>query len=689
MKKSNNFKYFTQGDDPREKRKSVRKKVLYWIKLLFYIFLFGLTMTGCVQAFVIKNSYNVGNGIEFYKSKDHIAPRVNTFINKSETVKIELKDKEEKEFTLTQPVVDPEDNVFINYQIKSENDLLKAIRKQTETNGGEYGVWNKFITSVNMPVNEVLSNNGYITGIQEEPIVSREVNGEKRYLFFSETQKTYKYLADKTKDIYVLAFDFAEKAEPTELTYKNAEGKEQTVTVKYQDKPKNFLTLKTEAKTETDSNGKETEKKVNFVNANGNFEIENITGVQKVEFVDGLQGTLTNARNAFARDVLQVYYLSTFGVGTEYARQLGAAAGLSTPIDPTDWFKHKINIWKANNFVNMEISPVEYTLINVYQNVISKWLVDLRYFNQQNPENIPVVKEDQKFDPNINVLKSQNVSAIALSGDYAIAPVTNWGEAWGYGPFYGLLVYPISILIQSLRQAMPVDGINGWASIIAIIIAVVITRLISLAITFKTTIMQQVSEELKYKKAAIEAKYKGLENNKAMKMRKQQEIQALYSKYNINPLDQFGTMILSMPLFLAMWRVIQSIPEIKQTEWLGVNFASISYQRLFAGNWVYLWILVATVVLQLLSMYIPQFLNKKKFKRRTTIAEAQALKKSEKTQKIMMLVFTVITLMFSAGVQVYWIFGSIWTIIQAVAIHKFIKTKWFKEKILPKYTKKS
>ncbi|WAM09280.1 YidC/Oxa1 family membrane protein insertase [Mycoplasmopsis cynos] len=142
-------------------------------------------------------------------------------------------------------------------------------------------------------------------------------------------------------------------------------------------------------------------------------------------------------------------------------------------------------------------------------------------------------------------------------------------------PFYGLLVYPLSVIVQSLRQAMP--ELNGWGTIFAILIAVIFTRLIVLALSFKSTVMQSVQEGLRSKKAAIEAKYIGLENNKQMKIKKNQEIQALYSKYNINPMDQFANILLSMRyIFFAMWRVIQSIPEIKQTFWLGINFSSVS-----------------------------------------------------------------------------------------------------------------
>ncbi|WP_426461255.1 membrane protein insertase YidC [Mycoplasma hafezii] len=275
---------------------------------------------------------------------------------------------------------------------------------------------------------------------------------------------------------------------------------------------------------------------------------------------------------------------------------------------------------------------------------------------------------------------------LSLRGDAPQKPIYTWGQAWELGPFYGLLVYPLGALIQSIRRPMP--DLKGWASIIAIIIAVILTRLVTLALSFRATMMQSLQEDLKVKKAAIEAKYKGFENNKQMKMRKQQELAALHSKYNLNPLDQLGQMLFQMPIFFAMWRVIQGLPEIKATVWLGINFSSTSYQELFSGNWVYLWILAATILVQLASQLLPQWLNKRRLKERATIAEIEALKKSERTQRIMIIVFTVITIMFTAGVQVYWMFGGIWQIGQTLALHRVKKSKWFKERYSKKAFKK-
>ncbi|SJZ56849.1 membrane protein insertase YidC [Mycoplasmopsis verecunda] len=702
MKKSknNNFQYFTNSVDPKEKRKQTFKTFLKWFKIVFYVFVFGLTITGCVQAFALRNSYNVGNGIEFYTNENDIAPRVNTLKNKNDKIEYVTSENSENQakstYQLNTLTVDQDGNFYLRNQ-----EVLSQLRKQTKENDGNYGVSNNYMVAFQLPQSSSLSQAGLVT--DKDSILGTESNDIKniRYLFRSGNATQYQYVTDaKNNPIYVFAFDYEFNKE------KNNDGsyvKLGSVLTNGPSRP--FLQKATQQVTIKDENGKEITKTIPIKDVNGNIPIVDITGVQMINTPDNMEVTITNpetkttnrdlvvynANRMFARDVLQVFYEYSFGKDSAFAKELGAT--------PSEFIKNLIDNMSTTNKENQvsdgqspifTLTPKQYAMLEQYQTTMSNYMNELAYFNRDNKDNnldrwlkeASKSKAANKYNYNENILYSQNAETVVFSGDYKLEPITNWGYAWQYGPFYGLLVYPLSVLIQSLRQAMP--SWDGWASIIAILIAIILTRLIGLAITFKSTVMQQVMEELKHKKAAIEAKYKGLETNKAMKMRKQQELQALYAKYNINPADQFGTLILSMPLFFAMWRVIQSIPEIKETTWLGVNFASISYKRLFDGQWVYLWVLAAVIIFQILSMMLPRLLNKKKFKRRTTIAEAEALKKSERTQKIMMIVFTVITVMFSAGVQVYWIFGSIWTILQTLVIHYLTQSQWFKQKYLNK-----
>ncbi|UWW00968.1 hypothetical protein NW064_00670 [Mycoplasmopsis felis] len=160
-------------------------------------------------------------------------------------------------------------------------------------------------------------------------------------------------------------------------------------------------------------------------------------------------------------------------------------------------------------------------MINTYQQTMVEYLSVLGLLNKADIGNhkedstvVPAAKNQAtKYDYQENVFtrlgahikdKTQiNDINTPFRGDYPIEPITNWGQVWGYGPFYGLLVYPLSALTQSMRQAIPELG--GWGSIIVIIISLVITRLLMFAITFKSKMMQSVQEGLRTKKAAIEA----------------------------------------------------------------------------------------------------------------------------------------------------------------------------------------
>ncbi|MGV2392602.1 UNVERIFIED_CONTAM: YidC/Oxa1 family membrane protein insertase [Campylobacter lari] len=108
------------------------------------------------------------------------------------------------------------------------------------------------------------------------------------------------------------------------------------------------------------------------------------------------------------------------------------------------------------------------------------------------------------------------------------------------------------------------------------LIITIILRGLMLAITFKSTVNQSKQEDLKSKKAKIDAKYAEFKDNKQMKARHQQEIADLYKKNGINPLDAFSTLIISLPVFFAIWRVIQGLPDMKSTTFLGISFSQTS-----------------------------------------------------------------------------------------------------------------
>lgn len=697
MQKKELFNYFkNNANDPGEKRKDVFKKTWKIIKILLYLIAFSITLTGCVQSFVIKTSSNVGNSLEFYRKEEEIAPKVSTF--KPEKIKNNINfyknngtidNKKQIKLSVDVLKLSADDNILID-----NKEILSKLRDQVIAHGGQYGQSGSFSSAINLNIsNEKLKSLKYNENGKQNKYNIVEKNG--KLLFRNESEKQYSYVND------------VEKSEIIILSYvPNATN--------------NFINLKTHIEKTIDASGKEQQTTVADVDNDGKYTVSFITGLQKIGFVPKNKLTNIDLNNkdsinllnrAFSRDILHTFYEYSFGKESEFIKRLNNITGGSFE-SFGDYLKKKVSEIKdrstkiSNNNTHelFKVSQEEYALIGIYQNLMISWITELGLAPNRNADanatkgwdDISTSENKYDLDKNISleeyvenhnekVKNNKFYTNISFAGDYAQKPITTWGQAWGYGPFYGLLVYPLSVIVQSLRQAMP--ELNGWGTIFAILIAVIFTRLIVLALSFKSTVMQSVQEGLRSKKAAIEAKYIGLENNKQMKIKKNQEIQALYSKYNINPMDQFANILLSMPIFFAMWRVIQSIPEIKQTFWLGINFSSVSWQKVTSGEFVYLWILIVTILVQLLSQLLPQLLNRKKNNRTMSISEKQALKKSERTQKIMMIIFTGITVLFSAGVQVYWLFGGLWQIGQVLAMHKLKKTKWFKNKYSKKLLK--
>ena len=259
-------------------------------------------------------------------------------------------------------------------------------------------------------------------------------------------------------------------------------------------------------------------------------------------------------------------------------------------------------------------------------------------------------------------------------------PITTWGKAWdkdgGTGPFYGIFVFPIAVITNAILNTIP--NLEGWESLITIIIIVVTLSVIMFALNFKNTLQQTKIQELSAKKAVIDAKYAPYKGNKQMENRQRQEVASLYKKEGISPLAQIGSLFLRMPFFLAMWRVIGSIDHIKTTEWIGINFATTSWRALLGNltqwnnGWSYFPLILTAVGSQLFSTLLPKILTKRRNKDRMNVQQKEAMKKSDRTQKILMIVTLFFPLITSAGVQVYFIIRSVWTIFEQIITHKLI-----------------
>ncbi len=263
--------------------------------------------------------------------------------------------------------------------------------------------------------------------------------------------------------------------------------------------------------------------------------------------------------------------------------------------------------------------------------------------------------------------------------------VTDWGEAWTYGPFYGMFVYPLSFLAASLDEALP-EAMGGWSVFVGIFIIVFTVRGFSTIITFNNFLQQQKMQELQLKIAKINAKYEKHKDNpnkqvaSQMKQRKQVETMKLYQKEGVNPLGSLSSVFITMPMFLAMWRIISSLPAYKGAAIGLVDFTITPLSGIFSAggitSFVYLMLLLATITMQFTSFKLPTWLSQKR-KGVTHIDEKtkKAMAKNQKVGNWMIVFFVIMSITIPTLLALYWMLSGLFTLITTWLQHLYAVKK--------------
>ncbi|UWD34206.1 membrane protein insertase YidC [Mesomycoplasma molare] len=577
------YDFFSGKNNPENK--NIIKKIWKWFKIFIYTFIFGVTLTGCIQSFVIKTANNTGAGVEFYNSKEGVSPNAVIFEKNTRKDGVE-------EIT----IVKENKNFFVSNQDSPRKEIIETLNKQTN---GKYGLWGNYNTLI---VERDDQGNYLYPG-------SLDVSGQKieEYLFFNSDADNYK-----------------QKIQWTEFSFV----------------PENIV-----KQLETHDSKYINEKDPNINNYFINVKDYIIPNTDRIDNY-----------NIFARDVLEFLNSKIKNLKIYNEGKLDKAiAEVKT--------KGKGASQEDLNLVINYSQNLKEVLKNTH---FSKFYDSSVFFE---PEKINNINDYSKM--------------LAYRSSEPQKVIITWGDSWKLGPFYGLFIWPMSKLMTSILDSMSLEATGGWSAILTIIIAVLLTKIISFIFRFKTLFTQSKQQELQAKKAKIDAKYAQYKGNKQMEARQRQEISELYKKNNVSPVAQLQQAFITMPIFIAMWRILQGLPAIKSTTWLGINLASTSYQELFAGKWIYLPILLITIIIQLVQQLLPKFLNRKQNKRLMNASETEALKKQQKTQNYMIIIFILFGVLFQASLQVYWIVGGIWEIGQILFVHYFQRTNIFKEKVRP------
>ncbi len=130
-----------------------------------------------------------------------------------------------------------------------------------------------------------------------------------------------------------------------------------------------------------------------------------------------------------------------------------------------------------------------------------------------------------------------------------------------YG-FFGAVAH---LLFWILKKVHALVGNWGWA----IVIFTVIIRLATWHLNTKQTISMLRMKDFEPHQKALQARYEKFGSDMTKKAEMQKELMALYKKNGHNPMGGCLPMLLQMPIFLALWSMLNAVFELRHAPFFG------------------------------------------------------------------------------------------------------------------------
>lgn len=217
---------------------------------------------------------------------------------------------------------------------------------------------------------------------------------------------------------------------------------------------------------------------------------------------------------------------------------------------------------------------------------------------------------------------------------------------------YGWFTFIAKPMFWFLSKLHDLVGNWGWA----IVLMTLIIRIILFPATYKGMISMNKLKDLAPKMKEIQTKYK----KDPQKMNAQ--IMELYRKHNANPMGGCLPILIQIPIFFAMYRVLLNAIELKGAPWI-------------------LW--VHDLAMKDPYFILPILMGAAMFLQQRITPANFTDKMQEKIMKWLPVVFTFFFLTFPAGLTLYWFTNNVCSLIQQMVVNRlFQKSK--EAKILEK-----
>jgi len=262
---------------------------------------------------------------------------------------------------------------------------------------------------------------------------------------------------------------------------------------------------------------------------------------------------------------------------------------------------------------------------------------------------------------------------------------------------FGLILWPIKWLVELVLVAfhglftyIGMDTNAGATWVLAIVGLVIVVRAALIPVFVRQIRSQRKMLEIAPELKKIQDKYKG-KRDQYSRENMSRETMALYSKHGTNPLSSCLPLLLQMPIFFALFSVLneaqkghtgvgplnaQLATSFANANLFGVAPLHASFQSAMEENPanVTVMVIAATlVVIMTASQFITQLQIMSKNMSEETKASPQ-FRQQRILLYILPLVFAVSGFAFPLGVMTYWLVSNIWTMGQQFVVIRNMPT---------------
>ena len=218
-----------------------------------------------------------------------------------------------------------------------------------------------------------------------------------------------------------------------------------------------------------------------------------------------------------------------------------------------------------------------------------------------------------------------------------------------YG-FFTFLAKPMFTFLAYLHTYI---GNWGWT----IVLLTLIIKAALYPLSYKGMVSMQKLKDLSPKVKEIQAKYKGDKQKASMHMME------LYKKHGANPMGGCLPIVLQIPIFFAIYRVLLNSIELKGAEWI-------------------LWI----DDLALMDPYfvLPVLMGATMFLQQKITPNTMQDEMQKKIFQFLPIIFTFFFLWFPAGLTLYWFINNVFTVSQQYYINRLFDKKREEKAVLSK-----